>query len=573
MNFKRRILVGAMAACMMISITSCSNSPASISSSSSTDSGSDATSSSASNKVVLSPDNPVTLTAWLTTAETAPAPDNKLTKLLKDELGVTIEYQIITPDNVDQAIGVMIAGGDYPDLVGTTDLKVRLLEAGALRKLDDYLATGNYPKLSEYVEPYIKRMSYIGTAVEPGLYIFSNYNRFFGEIQGGIHWGTGFWIQKRVLVDAGYPDLSNMTLEKYFGLIENYMAKNPQTEGQPTIGFEILASKGREWGLTNPPQFLAGYPNNGGVTVDSNNVATIFADKQISKDYFQFLNKEYAKGVIDSESFTQTFDQYIAKLATGRVLGMHDQRWNFGTANDALIAAGKPELTWVPCMPTYQGVEPWYMDRDVMNINQGFGVSVSSKQPEVALTFLDTMLTDKWQKILAWGVEGEDYMVDKDGKFYRTQQQRDNYNDVTWRSSNRLMALRDVLPKHNGSYDDGNAYSSEDQPREFFDSLLPYDQNFLKSYNKQTWRQFMNQPKDNPSYYPCWNIALSDEVNQINQQLTDANVQYLPKIIMGSPDSFEKGWADYVDAIHKVDVKAYEDAINAGIQERIKNWQ
>ncbi len=570
MNFKR-IMVLALAACMLFSLVSCASNAVTTPSSDVADPGT--TPSDTSNKVVLSPDNPVTISAWITTAETAPAPDNKLTKLLKDKLGVTIEYEIVTPDNVDQAIGVMIAGGDYPDLVGTTDLKLRLLEAGALRRLDDYLATGNYPKLSEYVEPYLKQMSYSGTAVEPGLYIFPNYNRFFGEIQGGTHWGTGFWIQKRVLEDAGYPDLSNMTLEKYFSLIENFMKKYPETEGQPTIGFEVLASQGREWGLTNPPQFLAGYPNNGGVVVDENNVATIFADKQIAKDYYQFLNQMYAKGLVDPESFTQTFDQYIAKLATGRVLGMHDQRWNFGQANDALIAAGKPELTWVATMPTYAGADPWYMDRDVMNINQGFGVSVSTKQPEVCLTFLDTMLTDEWQKILSWGIQGEDYLVDDNGVFYRTQQQRDNYNDVTWRSSNRLMALRDVLPKHNGSFDDGNAYSPDEQPGEFFDSLLEYDQKFLQAYGKQTWRQFLNQPKDNPPYYPCWNIALSEEVNQVNQQLNDTSVQYLPKIIMDSPENFEKNWAEYVAAIGKIDYKKYEDAINAGIQERIKNAQ
>ncbi len=144
----------------------------------------------------------------------------------------------MTPDNVDQKIGVMLAGGQYPpDLVGTTDLKMRLLEGGALLRLDDMLASGgDYPNLATHVEDDIKKMSYSGEEVEPGLYIFPNYNRFYGEPTGGTYYGPAFWIQKRVLEDAGWPDLSNMTLDRYFELIADYKAKNPETEAPPDRG-------------------------------------------------------------------------------------------------------------------------------------------------------------------------------------------------------------------------------------------------------------------------------------------------------------------------------------------------
>ena len=522
---------------------------------------------------LLSPDKPVTLSVFVTSSNSAPAPDNKLTKKILEELGVTITYDIVTPDNVDQKIGVMLAGGEYPDLVGTTDLKMRLLEGGALIKLDDYLNSGKYPNLSEYVGPYYKRMSYLGDAIENGIYIFPNFNRYFGEVTSGEYQGAGFFIQKRVLEDAGYPDLSNMTLEKYFGLIEDYLAKNPMTEGQPTIGFETVAPKGSEWIMTNPPALLAGSPNNGGVIVDSNNVAAIYADKQASHDYFKFLNAEYAKGIVDPESFTQTHDQFLAKIATGRVLGMHEQAWNFGQANDSLKSSNQEQYTYVATMPTYPGVEPYYADRDVMNINQGFGVSVSSKQPEIALAFLDTMASERWQKMLSWGFEGEDYQVGSDGLFTRTPEQRANAVDITWMASNRLRALNDCLPKHNGQYSDGNAYGPRDQPSEFFAELHEYDQNFLKAYNKQTWRQFVNSPPDNPVYYPCWNIGLTEAAQEVNQQMTDAGVQYLPAMIIDKPENFEKNWDEYVKIIGQIDVKIYEDEINAGIQKRIADWQ
>lgn len=520
----------------------------------------------------LTPGDPTTLSVWITTANQAPAADNKITALLEEQLGVTLNYEIVTPDNVDQKIGVMLAGGQFPDLVGTTDLQMRLLEGGALLRLDDMLATGDYPNLATHVEDDIKKMSYTGGEVEDGLYIFPNYNRFYGEPTGGTYFGPAFWIQKRVLEDAGWPDIENMTLERYFELIEDFVAENPETDGLPTVGFEVLASTGREWGMTNPPALLAGSPNNGGVIVDENGNAEIYANKDIARDFYEVLNENYAKGLVDPESFTLTYDQYVAKLANGNVLGMHDQGWNFQTATQSLQSAGKDEYTYVPLMPVYDGVEPWYADRPVMNTNQGFGVSVSSDQPEKALKFLDLMLSEPWQKVLSWGVEGEDYLVDDDGMFYRTEEQRANARDLTWRASNRLEALLDVLPKHNGQFSDGNAYSPDDQPTEFFATLSEYDRGVMEAYGKQTWLEFMNPQPENPKYYPAWNITLSDEANQVNQQLTDANVQNLPRIIAGDPDDFDANWQAYVDTISRIDVQVYEDAINAGIQDRLANW-
>lgn len=520
----------------------------------------------------LTPGDPTTLSVWITTANQAPSADNKITSLLEEQLGVTLNYEIVTPDNVDQKIGVMLAGGQFPDLVGTTDLQMRLLEGGALLRLDDMLATGDYPNLATHVEDDIKKMSYTGGEVEDGLYIFPNYNRFYGEPTGGTYFGPAFWIQKRVLEDAGWPDIENMTLERYFELIEDFVAENPETDGLPTVGFEVLASTGREWGMTNPPALLAGSPNNGGVIVDEDGNAEIYADKDIARDFYEVLNENYAKGLVDPESFTLTYDQYVAKLANGNVVGMHDQGWNFQTATQSLQSAGKDEYTYVPLMPVYDGVEPWYADRPVMNTNQGFGVSVSSDQPEKALKFLDLMLSEPWQKVLSWGIEGEDYLVDDDGMFYRTEEQRANSRDLTWRASNRLEALLDVLPKHNGQFSDGNAYSPDDQPTEFFATLSEYDRGVMEAYGKQTWLEFMNPQPENPKYYPAWNITLSDEANQVNQQLTDANVQNLPRIIAGDPDDFDANWQAYVDTISRIDVQVYEDAINAGIQDRLANW-
>jgi len=97
----------------------------------------------------------------------------------------------------------------------------------------------------------------------------------------------------------------------------------------------------------------------------------------------------------------------------------------------------------------------------------------------------------------------------------------------------------------------------------------------MEQYNKRTWRDFVNSPPENPIWYPAWNIPLADgsEAQMANRQLQDAALQFVPRAILASPDQFESIWNEYVTTIGRINVKAYEDAINAGIQDRIARWQ
>jgi putative aldouronate transport system substrate-binding protein len=429
-------------------------------------------------------------------------------------------------------------------------------------------------------------LTWTGGGVEDGLYTLPNYNRFYGNppILGGTHFGTGFFIQKRVLEYHGFPDLSNMTLERYFELIEGFLLSHPYTpEGLPHIGFTFPAFPGRTWGMTNPPMFLAGHPNNGSVLVN-NGVATIYANSDYARRYFQFLNEQFNRNsefpgnvvLVDPEATTQSQDMYFANIANGRILGMHDQRWGFGTPHDTLVAAGQFDRTFVATMPTFDGNAPWYADRDVMNINQGFAISstVSEERAELLLDFIDLILSEEWQILLSWGEEGVDYHVGADGIFYRTPQQRIDQDNTTWQQHNRLMAFFDNMPKRQGTLSCGNAFAPGDQPQEFLESLSDYDRWFLEQYGKRTWRDFLNDPPPNPVYYPAWQLSppSGTPAQVANSELEAAALQHLPHIIMSPTADFDSLWAAYLAHIDLIDVAAFEAFMTAGIQDRIATW-
>jgi putative aldouronate transport system substrate-binding protein len=382
---------------------------------------------------------------------------------------------------------------------------------------------------------------------------------------------SGFYIQKDVLADAGYPDLSNLTLEKYFGMLEAYATKYPEINGTKTTAFIAVAPRGTEWRLTNPPNLLAGYPNNGDVIVDENNKAHIYADSDYAYRYYKFLNEMNAKGLIARDGFTLTNDQYLERLATGAVLGMHDQYWTLsGGLIPYLTNNNMYERTFVTVMPTFDGAAPWYADREVMNTQQGFGVSVSCKQVDVVLTFLEVLLSEEWQKLLFWGVEGEDYLVRDDGLFYRTEAMREEQNDQIWWAKNQLRAFRDNMPKRQGTWPDGNTFDAGGSNIEFYESLSDYDKDFLSAYGKLTWREFLNNPPDNPIYYPCWNLPLSNEATTVQAELRDTSVEYLPQLILAAPADYDNLWNQYVNQLHLSNISAFEESINEGIQMRIE---
>lgn len=150
--------------------------------------------------------------------------------------------------------------------------------------------------------------------------------------------------------------------------------------------------------MFNAPQHLIGHPNDGGVVVNDN-VAEIFADKDYAKQYYQKLNEMNQLGVIDQETFVQNYDQYLAKLSSGAVLGMFDQHWNFGSAEDSLRTQGKDERTYVGLPLVFDtSTKDYYLDRPALNLNNGFGISINAKNPERIIKLMDTLIQEDWQK-------------------------------------------------------------------------------------------------------------------------------------------------------------------------------
>jgi len=515
------------------------------------------------------PTYPINISVFSMAAMRQPPADNKIYKWIKENLGVTFSWDILV-GNKDQKIGVMIAGGDYPDILHV-DSK-NFYEAGALLPLDD-LIDQFAPRLkAHYADAWEKMKESDGK-----VYTLPVWGIQVGKDNGTWYGGPAMFIQKAVLKEFGYPKIT--TIEEYFDIIIKYKEKYPTINGMPTIGYTVLAYDWRTFNLINPPNFLAGFPNDGNGTVDpETHKYRVFLYQDISKRWNKKLNEMNALGIIDRSCFVDNYDQYLSKIASGRVLGFHDQTWQFGSAETSLTSQGMHNRTYVPLPIVFdKSITPRYRNRSVPNIGQGIGISVNAKDPVRIIRFLDAQLDDEVQKVVSslYGIPGEDYQLNDDGLPYRTKLQRDQQDDEVWKLHNQALLWRNHSPKKEGTFENDWPTGIDQFFHEREESIRPEDRELWAAYNVKSNNEMMDKdPPPNSVWFPAWNINLPDgsEAQLAWRRAEDVYRRHLPRIILAPPNQFERLWADYVAELGKIGLDKYEAYIQHRINDRIERW-
>ena len=123
---------------------------------------------------------PITLTVFRGDPGDQPTDDNKIYQKIKDEFGVSFEFELLAGD-LDETLGVKIAGEDYPELFDGGNSADLLIQNGALINLLDYLSPETTPRLWAHIEPQKARLITQDEDGNDALYIIPNYGLADGE--------------------------------------------------------------------------------------------------------------------------------------------------------------------------------------------------------------------------------------------------------------------------------------------------------------------------------------------------------------------------------------------------------
>ena len=497
--------------------------------------------------------------------------DNEIQQLIAEKTGVKVKETWLTGQTAQEAVGTLIAGGGYPDFIDGGDGCAQLYDAGALVALDDYI--DKYPNIKEF----LTEQEWDKLRQEDGhIYWINQFGNIYGEEKATTHNDEAFWIQTRVLEWAGYPEVH--TMDQYFDLIERYNEANPTMEdGTANIPYTILCDDWRYFCLENAPEFLDGYPNDGSCIVDPETLTIIdYNTTPTAKRYFQKLNEEFKKGVVDPESFTQTYDEYIAKLSTGRVLGMIDQWWDFAyTVRDSLKQQGLDlkGCDYVPLPITIEeGIKnQWHNSGGVLNVASGIAITTSCKDVEGAMQFINDLLDQDIHDLRFWGVKDVDYNVDENGEFSRTEEMRMQSSDTAYKASH--SCTYSYFPQYAGTSRDGiNAMKPENQPKEFYDALSKNVQECFDAYGAQTYVDMLGTSEAPGPWYPMYsysnNMTTATEGGTAWAKMGEIKHEYLPKVVMA--DDFEGAWEEYMEVYDGCNPQAFIDEMQAELDRRME---
>ena len=553
---KKRIMLAAMVAVLALSLVGCSKSGASAKS------------------------DKLNISIFTIQQRQQPPADNKTYKWIEEKFGVTFSWDILVGDK-DQKIGVLIASGDLPDMVEVDSEKFQ--GAGCLIDLKPLLEK-YCPNLMKHYASAWKQMidqdskkDANGNIIEEHIYSLPNYGVVDGAPSDTYYNQNAWWIQKAVLKEYGYPVIK--TIDEYFDLIEKYYKKYPTIDGMPTIPFNIITADWEAFDLWNPPNFLAGYPNDGNGHVTLENGKYVYTDNFAdanAKRWFKLANGYFQRGLIDPESFTDNRDQYYAKIAQGRVLGMFIQGWQFmGEPEQTLWTAGKDERTYCPLPVVFdETIKPHYRDRSLPNLQRGYGITTKCPADKAIkiLQFMDTMILEENQKVLYWGFEGQDYQMDAQGRPSRTDAQRAQQKDPDWIQANRATLWAEEAPKLEGTMASGYTRSMDDLAWEYALSQKAVDLELWAAYGVGSYAELIdaNAPA-NAGWYPMWQCNPSAENGGFEEEAAVAmsgfetiQRKYLPQMIMGKPADFDKTWDEYCALL-----KPLTDTYNKFMQQQL----
>lgn len=475
--------------------------------------------------------------------------DNPVAKAITEATGVTLDvsYPVASQGDAKEDVALMIANDEYPDMIYAKGAATDLYQAGALIDMTD---------LIEKYGPNIKKM--YGAEMEklkwsqddPGIYQLS----YSGVNQKTLTTGGSCQIQWAALKenDYKYPK----TLDEYEKMIKSYLAAHPKTEdGLDMIGITMSASDWH-WMITlgNPAGLIAdASPDNGQWIIDDEYNVHYKHVTDEEKEYFKWLCRMYNEGILDPNFATQTDDDYIAKVASGRVVAITDAEWHYSQCEATLVADGKVDQTYVglPVTLREDQVEKALLYQGT-TVGWGIGITKSCEDPVRAIKFLDYLCSDEGQILYHWGIEGENYFLDDDGQPYRTDE------EVAKAQSDPDYAKNTGIDNYTGFPIYGTGSYSEDG----FPYTPTTKESVIANYNTaekegceamgfEMLTDMFAQPEefDLLPYSALWAYQQPQELAEKQTILDEIAWPGLVKCVTGTEDEFDGNWKSMVQEL------------------------
>jgi len=495
-------------------------------------------------------------------------------KVITEKTGVTLNAEFAVGDPAQKS-ALIATSGKYPDIISAKGSINKFVDAGAVIDLTELIDKYG-PNIKKVYGDQLNRLRYSND--DNAIYVLPSYN---GVGHVNFEAGGGFELQHRVVKELGYPKIR--TVKDFENAIKQYLAKHPTDDkGNKNIGLTLNADDWHMYiSVTNPATATTGIADDGEYYTNPDTLETIYHYlRPEEKEYFRWLNHMNAEGLLDPESFVQKYDQYKAKVASGRVLGLIDQLWDYADGEKALKAEGKFDYTYghypVTLDEKYKSTVFW-----PTGFMAGYGIAISKTNPDPVRTIqlLDYLASDEGQVLLNWGIKDKHYTVDASGKRTMIKEVNDRrVNDAANFQKETGIGSYVIMAPHygDGVKDPTGNYYTLRYPEQLAEDYSDVEKEVLKAYGATIWKDLFPKEEEFKElpWGAGWNISVpsDNDLTVLDEKLKNITWKMIPKAILAKPEEFDAVWDDYMKQLDKAGVKKAGELRTQLIKERVELW-
>ena len=338
---------------------------------------------------------------------------------MENRTNVHVDYLTVGENEAQEQFGLLLASGDYPDIVQNGHYPTGVaggLQDGVLMDVTDLVPQ----YMTRYMDilnsnPDFDKMTKMDDGKRVAIYQVNCYND--ERIEGENPW-IGTAIRKDWLDDLGLE--KPVTIEDWHTVLtafkDNYganMALNAQ-------------------GVNMSGDFLTAYGVLGGM-YQENGTVHFGPAEQGYKEYLQTMKQWYEEGLIDPNftSFSEWSDPNAKfakdEIGAGPIIGS-----NAGTT---LKGQGYTEdedfyLDTVAPAVLNEGDAPQYA-MDIPVFSRSVSLTTKCRNPELALRYIDLFFDPEISEINFYGKEGETFIKNENGEYEFTDLIRHNENGIS----------------------------------------------------------------------------------------------------------------------------------------------
>lgn len=511
---------------------------------------------------IFKTDNPSIDTTW------ASVKDSPVVKQIEEKCGIKLNVMGADKDKLQ----VVMAAGEIPgDIIFVTSKEdvQNLIKGQHILPLDDLVE--EYGKDIKEVESRlaISRDYYSNGTGQ--LYTLPSNVGLEGHEYGIYH--SIYRLRWDWYTELGYPEIKNTDdlIEVWSQMQQNH----PTTEdGKPVYAISNCNDSLEYYSWTAYANTY-GIAESGNVLFDMHNVTDMYPKFSENSEYWEamkFYNKVNRAGLLDPDSFTQTYDDFVAKINNGQVMGP-TASWLVMPFNTAQYNKENTSIAGIEAIPVEGTSVHTNVDLKFGFDGQLMCINKKSKNPEKAMELLNYLFSYEGSRLIKSGVKGEHWDI-IDGVAQFTPEM----TEIIKKGGEEYQNTGVGFFEHLAGYGHGVIDPEDGEPMQLLQGQvalknqnLPVDEDFNKHFGcEYPYQAFENEIKkgtikDYSDYEYEWRMTIDlvpDEINMIDAKIEDIARKATPKLMLAKDDvEFEA-----------VKAQVIEDVYDAGYETSLAWW-